>query len=720
MSRIKKTESRNPPATRWLIAAVLFLLCRFPAQAHAQTQAQMALETYGPYNAVFVTGGPGLQKGLLKDTLITSADTPWSLSLWFQQSPEVQDTLIAGVGSPTDLDSRFLGLSEGRPVLRFGKGNELAATSKLQTAGWHFLSATFADGIAHFYVDGKKAASARPIQGRVSPVLEMAPVDLPTDRYFSHFGGQISHFELQGRALTAEEVAKAFQSKPDFSLDAVEVGSQPWPIQVRQQVGYTEPQDPSLMPTSRAPFQAGVAQPPPAAAPTLRPVGSGRWKIASNWKLEVAPDVHASGHDLSQPRQESASEKWLAATVPGTVLTTMVNRGIYPDPDFGLNNLAIPESLNKQDYWYRVQFPTPEDTKGRRTSLTFNGINYAAEVWLNGSRVGDIKGAFIRGTFDVTSLLTGRGTNVLAVHVSPPPHPGIPQEQSIKGGPGENGGTMCLDGPTFVASEGWDWIPAIRDRNTGIWQDVLLSVSGDLGIGDPQVITHLPLPDITSADVEINVPMTNAAATPITATLVAEFEGVEVKKEISVEPGAHSVKLRSADYPQLHLDHPRLWWPNGYGKPELYHLKLTLASSKGESDRREITFGIREVTYELSLFDHEGTIRRVEVSPTEAHSIGLNAVDVSHAGMRQTPDGWASTITAAAENTPAVKPVPNDAGLTDLIIKVNGVRIAARGGNWGMDDSRKRVSREHLEPYFRLHRDANLNIIRNWVGQDTA
>jgi hypothetical protein len=714
MFSVKRTNRYNSHVASCLfVIALLFLLTRLPAQA------QVELESYGPYNAVFATGGPGLEKNLLKSTSITSANTPWSMLLWFQQSPETQDTLIAGVGSPADLDSRFLGLSEGRPVLRFGKGNELVATSKLQLTGWHFLSATFADGVAHLYADGREVASATPIQGRVSPVLEMAPVDLPSDASSSHFGGQISHFELLARALNADQIAKAFQARPNFSLDAVEVGSRPWPIQMRQQVGYTEPQDPSLMPTGRAPLQAGVAQPLPAAAPTLRSTGVGQWKIASNWKLAAAPDINASGHDLSQARQDSASEKWLAATVPGTVLTTMVNRGVYPDPDFGLNNLAIPESLNKQNYWYRVQFPTPPDVKGRHVSLTFNGINYAAEVWLNGSRVGDIKGAFIRGAFDVTSLLTSRGTNVLAVRISPPPHPGIPEEESIKAGPGENGGAMCLDGPTFVASEGWDWIPSIRDRNTGIWQDVLLSVSGDLGIGDPQVITHLPLPDVSNADVEITVPITNASSTPIAATLIASFEGTEVRKQITVATGDTSVTLRPADYPQLHLDRPRLWWPNGYGKPDLYHLKLTLASSKGESDRRETTFGIREVTYELSLFDQEGNIRRVEVSPTEAHSLGLNAVDVTHTGMRQTADGWASTLTPAAESSPAVKSIPNDTGVTDLVIKVNGIRIAARGGNWGMDDSRKRVSREHLEPFFRLHRDANLNIIRNWVGQDT-
>jgi hypothetical protein len=87
--------------------------------------------------------------------------------------------------------------------------------------------------------------------------------------------------------------------------------------------------------------------------------------------------------------------------------------------------------------------------------------------------------------------------------------------------------------------------------------------------------------------------------------------------------------------------------------------------------------------------------------------------------MRQTPDGWAASLTPIADNSPAVKPISNEPQMTDLVIKVNGVRIAARGGNWGMDDAMKRISREHLEPYFRLHKLANVNIIRNWVGQNT-
>jgi hypothetical protein len=276
---------------------------------------------------------------------------------------------------------------------------------------------------------------------------------------------------------------------------------------------------------------------------------------------------------------------------------------------------------------------------------------------------------------------------------------------------------MVLDGPTFVATEGWDWIPAIRDRNTGLWQDVTLTATARLSIGDPQVITTLPLPDNSRADVEIDVPITNVSGAPVQGTVVASFDGNTFTKHATMPAGESTVKFTSAEFAALTVQHPRLWWPNNYGKPELYRLKLAVRAGDGDSDVRELDFGIREITYELSLYDSTGHLRRVEIAPARQRNEQI--VDVSHAGMRQIPHGWAATLMPGSESSPAVKKLADEMGMTDLILRVNGVRIAARGGNWGMDDSRKRVSVEHLEPYFRLHRDAHLNIIRNWVGQNT-
>ena len=114
------------------------------------------------------------------------------------------------------------------------------------------------------------------------------------------------------------------------------------------------------------------------------------------------------------------------ATVPGTVLTTMIARGIYPDPDYGLNNLDIPESLNRQNYWYRAEFASPAG-RDSHVSLVLDGINYHAEVWFNGQHLGSMTGAFIRGSFDINHLLRAVGKNALAILISPAPHPGIPR-----------------------------------------------------------------------------------------------------------------------------------------------------------------------------------------------------------------------------------------------------------------------------------------------------
>jgi hypothetical protein len=303
--------------------------------------------------------------------------------------------------------------------------------------------------------------------------------------------------------------------------------------------------------------------------------------------------------------------------------------------------------------------------------------------------------------------------------VSPPPHPGIPHEQSIAAGPGENGGNLAIDGPTFVAAEGWDWIPGIRDRNSGIWQSVELSASGAVQLLDSQVITQLPLPRIDTAEVSINVPVENHRAQPTRISVQARFDGVSVEKSLTVPPGRTQVRLLPAEFPQLRLRTPRLWWPNGYGSQELYTLQLAVLEDGAPSDSQTLRFGIREITYELSLFDQAGRLRRVEVDPTAGSVRGERLVDVRHEALKQTPTGWAASLTPSGENSPAVRPLKDDSLTPYLAIRVNGVPIAARGGSWGTDDLLKRSSRERLEPYFRLHQAANLNIIRNWLGQNT-
>ena len=698
---------------------------------------------YGPYNASFLPGGDGLRVPLKspQDTVLQPT-SPWTISTWFRAEDAATGLeLLAGVGDVTAEYPRYLAIEPGKVVLWAGAGNQLAAPFTSQRGTWHLLTATFDGSRFHLYADGKPVAAGALTLGTPTAVLQMAPPVLASAQA-EHFGGQLAFFTVLRRALSDSDVQHSEQTPPPFALLAYDEGSKPWPVQTRGQAGYRAPQEPDQMPQGRGPLSAPVAKKRPPVGESLQAGTAGEWTFADGWTLREAPKVAADAAQLGSASFPAGD--WMRATVPGTVLTTMVDDGVYPDPDYGLNNLAIPETLNKQDYWYRNVFAVPKAmraalaTPGAAVDLTFQGINYAAEIWLNGTRLGQMKGAFRRGTFPVAALLKPDAKNVLAVRISPPPHPGIPQEQSIAGGPGENGGLMELDGPTFLATEGWDWIPAIRDRDSGIWQPVTLTVRHQVKLGDVQVTPRFHAHDMSAAAVEIAVPVVNTSGQPVEASIEAAFEGVSVSKRVQVVPGESVVRLLPSEFPQLNVAHPRLWWPNGYGRPELYTATVSVRVGDQLSDTHTTRFGMREVSYELSLLDSSGHLRRVQFTPAEAPGADKPIVNVTHAGMREIPGADAialdipedkrdnyiyhsvvSSLEPGAEHSPAIGELPAGGSAPYLTIRVNNVRIAARGGNWGMDDSRKRVSREHLEPFFRLDRDAHMNIIRNWVGQST-
>jgi hypothetical protein len=693
------TRSKSAPRAGLLAGCALALL-----------GSVAVAQTWGPYNAEFPAGGDGLWRPLAGATegQTLPAGAPWSLSAWIKvsETPPGQ-ALVAGIGDAAS--GRFLAVGpDGFAAVAAGaqtKGGEPPRPGE-----WRFVAAVSDGAKVVLHVDGKPVGQGSAPAAATPALVALGPRKTAG---FSPFAGQVAGFRAEARALSTDEVRALSTVRPD-PLTVFETGSPNWPVQVRQMYGQVSPQEAWTRPRGKGAISAPVAK-PPYAGPALVEAGPSAWTL-KRWSLIEAPKAEAGGAAISSAGFDAKA--WYAATVPGTVLTTLVDRGVYPDPDYGLNNTAIPESLNRQAWWYRTAFDAPSAVAGKRPRLTFKGVNYAAEVWLNGERLGDMKGAFVRGRFDVAGKLKPTG-NVLAVRVSPPPHPGLAHEESLTAGVGENGGMMALDGPTFVASEGWDWIPSVRDRNTGLWQDVVLEASGDARLGDPQVVTTLAKPDNSLAEIEIIAPVENLSERPVRATVTAAFDGVSVSKTVAVPPGTSVVRLTPDEFPQLAIANPRLWWPNGYGEQALHDLTLTAAVDGQASDEKRLRFGIRQITYELSLMNPAGHLRRVEVDFAKARRLGQDVTDGSHEGIRKVVDGWATSLTAQGETSPAVRDVPETGLAPHLVLKVNGVRIAARGGNWGTDDWRKRIERERLEPYFRLHKEAGLNTIRNWVGQNT-
>jgi hypothetical protein len=653
----------------------------------------------GPFNVERIAAAPAGVKPL------PALPSTWVMTMQVAASArQAGRVVVAGVGSGAS--GVALALEDGRPTLLVD-GRAVAAHGGKIGSRWHDYAIANDGREVRLLVDGRPMARALGPGIGAGATLRIGPADPQAPG----FSGKIANLRLLPGAPSEQALrAEATAAAPDPAPIQFEQASPHWPVQVRQMQGQVTPQDAWTLPRSNTPASRPVAKPVPAL-PDLLPLAPARWQV-NGWRLAAAPGIAANGAALSQAGFDASH--WYAATVPGTVLTTLIDRGVYPDPTYGLNNLAIPESLAHQDYWYRSEFTLPAGAAAKRLELLFQGVNYRSEMWVNGTRVGGLVGAFARGRFDVAPYLHA-GRNAIAVKVSPPDHPGHTQEESLTSGVGENGGVMMLDGPTFGATEGWDWIPTIRDRNTGLWQGVELLARGDAEIGDVQVVTTLPKPDNSVADVEIGIPVTNHGARSVTARVTASFDDISLAQDVTLAPG--ETRLLK---PTTTVARPRLWWPNGYGEAALHTLHLTASIQGQPSDAKDVRFGMRQVTYELSLVDGAGALDRVAIDPSRARALGRPIVDHRHEAIRQVPGGWAYSFLPGAERSPAVTPIKGDEALSPfLVLRVNGVRIAARGGAIGMDDMLKRVDRAHLEPFFKLHRDAHLNIVRNWIGQDT-
>jgi beta-galactosidase/beta-glucuronidase len=392
----------------------------------------------------------------------------------------------------------------------------------------------------------------------------------------------------------------------------------------------------------------------PAPQPEIQADGT-LYLTGGNWKLQRANFVSPSGNDISKANFDDSD--WIIATVPGTVLTGYLNIGAIPDPNYGDQQLQISDAYFTADFWYRNSFIVPDSYSGKHIFLHFDGINWKADIYVNGQNAGRIEGAFIRGKFDITNYVTPGETAYIAVYIHKNDTPGsVSVQTSASAGP--NGGALGADNPTIHASVGWDWLPTIRGRNTGIQDNVFLSASKDVSIKDPFVITKLPLPDTQSADLSITVDLQNNTSANVSGILKGAINPGNRTFTQNVSLNASELKTVTLDkslIAGLSIENPQLWWPNGYGEQFMYDLSLTFEAGGVVSDTKTVPFGIREIT--------------------------------------TTTD--------------------NDV----LTVFVNGKRIFLRGGNWGLSESMLRLDEEGYDNRVRLHKEENFTMIRNWVGQ---
>jgi exo-1,4-beta-D-glucosaminidase len=316
--------------------------------------------------------------------------------------------------------------------------------------------------------------------------------------------------------------------------------------------------------------------------------------LHSGWMLQSSCIAKASGPQISVP--DFPTSNWHAISVPSTVVAALVADKTYSDPAFGMNLRAIPgttypiganfsllpvpkDSPFHCSWWYRTEFRLPEEYTDRHISLHFGGINYRANIWLNGQRVAganDVAGLYRTYEFDVTPLLLPDKPNVLAVETL------APTERDL-------------------AITWADWNPAPPDKNMGLWREVYLQASGPATIRNPQVITHFPDASLAEADLTVIAELHNLShRAQVTGWLDGKMEDVHIRQTFILKPDEYrTVRFTPDEFPQLKIKNPKLWWPAPLGPQNLHTLSLRFMVGEF-SDAQSVRFGIREITSELN------------------------------------------------------------------------------------------------------------------------
>ncbi len=332
------------------------------------------------------------------------------------------------------------------------------------------------------------------------------------------------------------------------------------------------------------------------AAGTL-PSDRSRISLSEDWRIQSSCKVEASGQEISRPGFHT--DGWHKASVPTTVVAALVADGTYPDPYFGLNLKSLPgmdysaasffadqsmpmDSPFRCSWWFRTEFHVPSQSGKRDTWLHFDGINYRANVWLNGEKIAnaqDVAGMMRLFKFNVTKYLAEGKRSALAVEVV---------------APDKNDLAM-----TWV-----DWNPTPPDKDMGLWKGVYLTAVGDVSLLHPFVASKLD-PDYKTAALTITAELHNAAAHPITSVVHAQIEGISISQKIELAASeSKTVTFTPEQYRELRFAHPRLWWPYQMGTPEMYNAKLQVEIDGRLSDSATVQFGIREVTSQLTEKGH--------------------------------------------------------------------------------------------------------------------
>ena len=295
--------------------------------------------------------------------------------------------------------------------------------------------------------------------------------------------------------------------------------------------------------------------------------------LSTGWQVQSSAKVTATGDVLSTPAADVSG--WLTATVPSTVMGVLTTDGVEPEALTAADYRRIDKSRFDVSWWYRTTFISQSSPQTSHLLLSFEGICYRANIWLNGHLVAgkdEVAGTYRQFTFDVTPYV--REQNVLAVEVF----------RAQSGEPNIG----------FV-----DWNPRPADESMGIFREVKVKTCGDVAVSHSSVRSRVNTETLQEAWLTIDAELTNLTGKTVKGVLRGRFEGHQLTTPVTLKPHERRLVVLAND---VHVEHPRLWWCHTLGSPELYdlHTEFVMSGNEKVSDGEDIRFGIREIKSRLT------------------------------------------------------------------------------------------------------------------------
>ncbi len=363
--------------------------------------------------------------------------------------------------------------------------------------------------------------------------------------------------------------------------------------------------------------------------------------LSGTWNLYFGPQGEVNGIDEVKKKFQC-----IKATVPGDVYLDLLNAGLIEDPFFGKNYLDL-RKYEFFEWWYEKEFEIGKESLDKKFKLIFYGIDTIATILLNGRFLGKVNNMFIEHEFDVTGLLKEKNQIIIRIE-SPIIWAKDKSYEAIN--ISWEGRDEALWLRKAQHSFGWDIAPRIV--SSGIWKEIKLKEIKDNYIEELYYATSKIEDNNATLDVFFKF-----------RTNIQYFEEFTLRFTFTDKDG----KRQTFEFPvefitghiNINLKNPLLWWPKGYGEPNLYEVRCELLYNREVLDERIDKIGIRTVHLERTeTAEQDGTFRFI----------------------------------------------------------INGIPVRLRGSNWVPLDAFHSRDRERTIPVLDLFDDLGCNIIRCWGG----